>query len=292
MTLSMTGFGRGTASADGTDVTVEVRSLNGRYCDVTVRSPRGLAPHEADIQNRVKDALERGKVNVSVQVQRPTESAPLRVDAAAASAYRRLLDELRAAARIEEPVGMEHLLKFPDLLVADEDDTDEDEALWTATQDALTEALAALTAMRRQEGDALETDLRDHLAALETELDAVEQAAPARIEAARAALHERIADLFDDERIDRDRLELEIALLADRLDVNEECVRLRSHLALFRDALASEEAVGRRLNFLAQEFNREINTIASKANDPAIAHRAVTMKEELEKIREQVQNVV
>ncbi len=215
----------------------------------------------------------------------------MRVDAAAASAYRRLLDDLREAAGLDEPVGLDDLLRFPDLLVADEREDDAD-ALWTATQTALAAALAALDQMRRQEGDALAADLRAHLDAIETELDAVEAAAPARLDAARVALHERIVDVLGDERVDRDRLELEIALLADRLDVNEECVRLRSHLVLFRDALAEGGAVGRRLNFLAQEFNREINTIASKANDPAIAHRAVTMKEELEKIREQVQNVV
>ena len=291
MIHSMTGFGRAGASAGGTDVTVEVRALNGRYGEVTVRAPRSLAPHEADLQGRVKDALERGKVNVSVQVHRAAETAPLRVDAAAAAAYRRLLDALRAAAGVEEPVRLEHLLAFPDLLVADEDG-DDDAAIWEATQQALAEALDALNAMRRQEGEALEADLRARLAAIEAELDAVEAAAPARIEAARTALQERLAVLLGDERVDRDRLELEIALLADRLDVNEEAVRLRSHLALFRDALAADEAVGRRLNFLAQEFNREINTIASKANDSGIAHRAVTMKEELEKIREQVQNVV
>lgn len=287
----MTGFGRASASAGGADVTVEVRSLNGRYAEVTVRAPRALGLHEADVQSRVKEAVERGKVNVSVQVQRATDAAPLRVDAAAAAAYRRLLDDLRAAAGIEEPVGLDDLLSFPDLLVADEREDDAD-ALWAATQSALTDALADLDRMRRQEGDALAADLHARLDAIEAELDAVEAAAPARLDAARVALHERIADVLGDERVDRDRLELEIALLADRLDVNEECVRLRSHLALFRDALAEGGAVGRRLNFLAQEFNREINTIASKANDPAIAHRAVTMKEELEKIREQVQNVV
>ena len=291
MIRSMTGFGRATASADGADVTVEVRSLNGRYAEVSVRAPRGLALHEADLQNRVKDALERGKINVSVQVQRAAEAVPMRVDAAAASAYRRLLDDLREAAGITEPVRLDDLLRFPDLLVADEREDDAD-ALWTATESALAAALADLDRMRRQEGDALAADLRARLDAIETELDAVEAAAPARLDAARVALHERLADVLGDERVDRDRLELEIALLADRLDVNEECVRLRSHLALFRDALAEGGAVGRRLNFLAQEFNREINTIASKANDPAIAHRAVTMKEELEKIREQVQNVV
>ncbi len=291
MIYSMTGFGRGAASAEGADVTVELRSVNSRYCEVAIRAPRSLAEHEAEMQNRAKDVLDRGKVNVSVQVQRAAGTAPLRVDAAAAAAYRRLLDEVRAAAGITEPVGIEHILKYPDVLVATEEG-DEAEGVWEATQAALADALDAMQAMRRQEGDALAADLRGRLDAIETELDAVEANAPARIEAARTALHERLADLLGEERVDRDRLEMEIALLADKLDVNEECVRLRSHLALFRDALDADEPVGRRLNFLAQEFNREINTIASKANDPGIAHRAVTMKEELEKIREQVQNVV
>lgn len=291
MIYSMTGFGRATASADGTDVTVEVRSVNSRYCEVTVRAPRGLAEHEPEIQTRARDVLDRGKVNVNVQAQRAAGTAPLRVDAAAVAAYRRLLDEMRKAAGITEPVALEHVLKFPDVLVATEEG-DDAAGLWEATQAALAEALGAMQAMRRQEGEALAADLRARLDAIESELDAVEANAPARIEAARTAMQERIADLLGDERVDRDRLELEIALLADKLDVNEECVRLRSHLVLFRDALAEGGPVGRRLNFLAQEFNREINTIASKANDPGIAHRAVTMKEELEKIREQVQNVV
>ena len=291
MIYSMTGFGRGTASAEGADVTVEVRSLNGRYAEVTVRAPRSLAEHETEVQSRVKDALDRGKIGVNVQVQRAAQTAPLRVDATAATAYRRLLDEVREATGVTEPVSLEHVLRFPDVLVAVET-ADETEGVWEATQAALADALDAHLAMRRQEGQALEADLRARLDGIESELDAVEAEAPARIDAARTAMHERIADLLGDERLDRDRLELEIALLADKLDVNEECVRLRSHLALFRDALASDEPVGRRLNFLAQEFNREINTIASKANDPGIAHRAVTMKEELEKIREQVQNVV
>ena len=293
MLHSMTGFGRGVASADGTDVTVELRSVNGRYCEVTVRAPRSLAAHEAELQNRIKDALDRGKVNLSVQAQRASGTAPLRVDAAAAAAYGRLLDEVRTAAGLTEPVGLEHILKFSDVLVASEEgDEEEAEGVWEATQAALADALEAMQAMRRQEGEALAADLRARLDAIEAELEIVEANAPARVEAARAVLHERIADVLGDERVDRDRLETEIALLADKLDVNEECVRLRSHLVLFREALDADEPVGRRLNFLAQEFNREINTIASKANDPGIAHRAVTMKEELEKIREQVQNVV
>ncbi len=291
MLESMTGFGRGTATAAGTAVTVEVRAVNGRYADVTVRAPRALAERESEVQQRVKAALERGKATVHVQAEQPATETGLRVDADAARSYAALLDDLRRAAGVAAPVSLGHLLQFKDVLAPVEAETD-DAALWAATEAALEEALGALRQMRRQEGEALGADLRERLGAIEAELDAVEAAAPARVEAARARLHDRLADLLGDDRVDAERLEVEIALLAEKLDVNEEVVRLRSHLAQFREALDAEEPVGRRLNFLAQELNREINTIASKANDAGIAHRAVAMKEELERIREQVQNVV
>jgi uncharacterized protein (TIGR00255 family) len=166
------------------------------------------------------------------------------------------------------------------------------EALWAAAEEALSAAIAACRAMRAQEGAALAADLEARLAAIEQELVAVEAAAPARLTAARDNLRARLAELLDGEaRVDPARLDQEIALLADRLDVNEECVRLRSHLAQCREALGADEPVGRRLNFLSQELNREINTIAAKANDAEMAMRAVRMKEELEKLREQIQNV-
>src|SRR5690606_792635 len=151
---------------------------------------------------------------------------------------------------------------------------------WAATEPALQEALAQLDAMRLQEGAALREDLAHRCALIEEHLAAVEARAPARVAEAQARLRERLGELLADERLNPDRLETEVALLADRLDVTEECVRLRSHLAQFREALDAEEAVGRRLNFLAQEFNREINTIASKANDADLGQRAVRMKEE------------
>jgi len=292
MPESMTGFGRGAATAEGHEVSVEVRTVNGRYFEAAVRLPRPLADRETDVQARARAALERGKVSVTVQAERAAHIAPLRVDEDAARAYAALLNRLRWATEVQAPVTLDHLLQFREVFTTAETSGDTG-ALWAATAGALDDALAACRAMRRHEGDALAHDLRARLDTIEAELAAVEAAAPARAAAHLDALRQRLAVLLGGEsRLDPDRLALEVALLADRLDVTEECVRLRSHLAQFRDTLAEDGAVGRRLNFLAQELNREINTIASKANDPGIAHRAVVMKEELEKVREQVQNVV
>lgn len=289
---SMTGFGRGAASTDGLDVTTEVRSVNGRYVEVSVRTPRELAPHEVEIQNRCRSALSRGKVSVSVQMERRPGEAPVALDEPLARAYGELLERLRFLTGTQQPVQLEHLLQFRDVLVTERTAEAAPELVWQAASEALDIALEACVAMRRQEGAALAADLRARLAAIEDETAAIERDAPERLVAARDALRARLADLLDGEtRVDPARLDMEIALLADRLDVNEECVRLRSHLAQCREALELDEPVGRRLNFLSQELNREINTIASKANDAAMAQRAVRMKEELEKLREQIQNV-
>lgn len=288
----MTGFGRGTAQVGQTTATVEMRSVNSRYCEVSVRLPRTLAEHEGDVQNTVRQALERGRINVQVQVEQAAEDRlPIQVDREAARAYAALLNELRQAAGIEEPVRIEHLLNYSDIFTTDDAPEDRKAEMWCAAQAALQEAIESIRSMRQQEGRALQSDLEARIDAIERLLLSVEERAPQRVVEARERLSRRLEELLADDRLDRDRLEFEIAVLADRLDVTEECVRLRSHLQLFRDALHSEAAEGRKLNFITQEINREVNTIGAKANDAAIARLAVEMKDELEKIREQVQNV-
>ncbi|MDX1546063.1 MAG: YicC/YloC family endoribonuclease [Rhodothermales bacterium] len=293
MIASMTGFGRGSAHAHGITATVELRSVNNRFLDVSVRMPRSLAEHEADVQAALKDAFERGRITVAVQLEREAdeEALPVAVNAPVARAYGRLLERLREAAGIETPVTLDQVLRYSDVLTTAEEPPEAAAEAWAVVREALADAMEALRTMRRQEGAALHADLTARLDALEATLEDVERRAPLRIEEARARLHERLRAVLDDARIDPDRLELEVALVADKLDVTEECVRLRSHLALFREALGGGEAVGRRLNFLTQEIHREVNTIGSKANDPQVAHLAVGMKEVVEKIREQVQNV-
>ena len=300
MLRSMTGFGRGAARADATEAAVEVRSVNGRFAEVSVRGPRVLNAFEPAIQALCKERLQRGNVTVSVTLQRRGAATGHQVDREAAGEAAQLLLDVRNAAGLdatEAPVTLDALLRY-DVLVAEERDTEAEEAsAWTAVEQALGEALDELDAMRIQEGEALKDEFAQRLESIEKHLVAVETRAPERVAEAKEKMQRRIAELLDGdgiaaEKVDGDRLELEIALLADKLDVTEETVRLRSHIAQFREALGADEPVGRRLNFLAQEFNREINTIASKANDADLATRAVRMKEELEKIREQVQNVV
>ena len=293
MLRSMTGFGRGTAREGAADATVEVRTVNGRYAEVTVRGLGDLAEHEAAVQSLVKDAIERGNATVHVTLTTGAASGPLQVDPAAASALGALLRHAAEAAGLaSESVTVADLLRAGDVLVPAPPDPSAAEAAWAAVRAALAEALTRLDAMRQAEGTALADDLGARLDALDALTAEVEARAPVRLEAARQRLRDRLTDLADVPDLDPGRLETEAVLLSDKLDVTEETVRLRSHLEQVREALAAPEPVGRRLNFLSQEIGREVNTIGSKANDAEITRLSVSMKEELEKIREQVQNVV
>jgi uncharacterized protein (TIGR00255 family) len=295
MIASMTGFGSGRAAADGVSAEVEIRSVNKRHLNVSVRLPGSLSAREGDVAARVKDAFERGQLTVQVDVEvTDPEAVPMEVDPEAAVRIKQLLERLSAATQIQEPVRMDHLLAFKDVVfaAADEDEAAVDpDAVWPAVEAAVDEAIEDLRAMRRQEGQALQSDLSDRIAALGKHLDAVEERAPDRVEERQERLRERLGDLLSDERIDPDRLETEVALLADKLDVTEECVRLRSHLEMFEEALADDDPTGRKLKFITQEIHREANTIGAKADDGLISRHAVQMKEEIEKIREQIRNV-
>ena len=292
MITSMTGFGRGTAQTEAAEATVEMRSVNNRFLDVSVRMPHRLAAYETEVQSRIKAAFERGRVSVQVQVEQvATADLGVQVNAAAARAYGELLRELRREAGIEEPVRLEDVLRYSDVFEPVEEQPEDMEALWQAVSDALHGAIEGMRQMRHDEGRALAADLHARIDAIEATVADVEARAPLRVSEAQERLRTRLAELLDDDRVDNDRLEVEIAILADKLDVTEEIVRLHSHLALFREALANDDAVGRKLNFIVQEIHREVNTIGSKANDPEVARYAVQMKEEVEKIREQVQNV-
>ena len=289
---SMTGFGRGTARAGEAEATVEIRTVNGRYAEATVRGLGPLAGREAEAQRTVKEAIGRGTATVQVSVTSAGTGTGLRLDRAAAQAVGAMLrDAAQAAGLSPDSIRLDDVLRHGAVLVPDDAPRDDPDA-WTAVQAALSDALGRLDTMRLAEGAALAADLAARADAIETAAAAVDRRAPARLDDARQRLRDRLAELADTP-LDPGRLETEIALLADKLDVTEETVRLRSHLDQFRQALAAQgEPVGRRLNFLSQEIGREINTVGSKANDAEITRLAVAMKEELEKIREQVQNVV
>jgi uncharacterized protein (TIGR00255 family) len=291
MVTSMTGFGRGEADLNGLSATVELRSVNSRFLEVSSRLPRSLSLRENEIKEILRRNVARGKISVLVSFEKNNGgNVALRINPSTARTYYRLLTDLKKALRLRETIKLEHLLQFSDIL-EQEEGTSEDAAEWEVVRRALDAALVGFQQMRRQEGGELAADFRARISVLTKRLDEVEQISHGQVPRERERLRERIKLLLESDKVDEGRLEMEIALLADRLDVTEECVRFRSHNKFFLEALAGEEPAGRRLNFLVQEMNREVNTIGSKSSAQEIAHLVVSMKEELEKIREQLQNI-
>jgi uncharacterized protein (TIGR00255 family) len=291
MISSMTGYGHGEASEAGIAAVAEIRSVNSRYFEVNTRLPRSLSLRENDVREIIRAKAGRGKINVVVSIEREsTNNVPLKVNKAAAKSYVKLLNELKKASGIKEKVTLDHLLKFSEVIEAGELQS-ENEKEWVVVEKALSKALEELKLMRQKEGGELRKDLESRVQLLQAKIDSIEKLSKERIPEQRVRLRERIQQLLSSETLDENRLELEIALLADKLDVTEECVRFRSHNKFFLEALSDKESAGRKLNFLVQEMNREANTIGSKAADATIAHLVVEAKEELEKIREQLQNV-
>jgi uncharacterized protein (TIGR00255 family) len=291
MIASMTGFGRSEAATGGVTATVELRSVNSRFLEVTTRLPRSLSMRENDVKEAIRTRISRGKVTVvAIVTSEGNGTIPLTVNASSARSYYRLLLALRKAVKLREAVKLEHLLQFSEIFEQKEAENS-DELEWNAVRQALSSALDQLESMRKGEGRELERDFRARIAALDERIAEVERISRSQVPMERERLRARIAQLLNGEPLDEGRLELEIALLADKLDVTEECVRFRSHNKFFLEALSSAEASGRKLNFLVQEMNREANTIGSKSSATTIAHIVVAMKEELEKIREQLQNI-
>ncbi len=288
----MTGFGRAEVTKMGISAAVEVRSVNSRFLEVTARLPRSLSQREKDIKEIARTVLNRGSLNVVVKLEKQLNgAAPLKVNAAAARSYYRLLNDLRKTIKLREKVKLEHVLNFSEVLEAsDEPETDEKE--WRVVEGALKEALGQLHEMRKKEGAELGADLERRVRWMDEAIGQIEKLSVERIPEEKKRLLERVAQLLTDKNIiDQNRLELEVSLLADKLDVTEECVRYRSHNKFFLEALKEEPSAGRKLNFLVQEMNREANTIGSKANDASMAHLVIRLKEELERIREQLQNI-
>jgi len=289
---SMTGFGKAELKEGGIGVLVEVRSLNNRYLDVTVRSPKNIAFREKEIKDLVREFVSRGSINIVIKITYDSnEVVPLQINASAAKAYYKLLNQLKRTLKLRESVKLEHLLNFSELFEPVETE-ERSEFEWGIVQRALRVAMENLSAMRKQEGMELANDIERRLLWMNEIVNEIEKISKDKIPEERTRLEKRISELLQDRSIvDSNRLELEIALLADKLDVTEECVRFRSHSKFFLDALRNGDSVGRKLNFLVQEMSRESNTIAAKSNDATISQKIVLLKEELEKIREQVQNI-
>ena len=292
MIISMTGFGRGEASENGITATVEIKSLNSRYLDLSIRLPQRLQDKELEVKELVQKTINRGKLNITVYLSESETGEPsIRVDEKKVKGYSKILNNLREAAGISDPISIRDITQFGDVFINEEEDEEVLEQKWQVAEKALAEAVESLLKMRTQEGNQLKNDLVDRIEFIEDNLEIITKETNGRAEEARDKLLERINNLIEEDKIDPERLELEVAILVDKMDVTEEIVRLRSHLKFFIEAVEQPEPAGRRLNFLTQEINRELNTIGSKANNSDIAQYVVKCKEALEQIREQVQNV-
>ncbi len=288
----MTGYGRNEIARNGLIVLTELRSVNSRFLEVTTRLPRAYSQRENDVKEIVRKKTLRGNINVAVTIERTNQNeVPLKINRSAAKAYFKLLNELRKTVKIQKTVSLENLLQFSEVLEPEDSDPN-DNAEWLIVIESMNKALDELVIMRMQEGAELKRDFEQRIQSISQLLNEIEEGSKQRIPEERERLRNRIAQLLEDKSIiDDRRLELEITLLADKLDITEECVRFRSHNKLFLGALNNEEAAGRKLNFLLQEMNREANTIASKSYNAPISHKAIAIKEELERLREQLQNI-
>lgn len=290
MIASMTGFGKGEASDGQSRAVVEVRTVNSRYCDVAPRLPQPLSSLEPRLKEAVQATISRGRIEVSVLFEGAGAGASIPIlNLDVARGYLEGLSRLKEAIGVEGTLDLGAVAALPDVFRYASDGIDL-EAAWALVERATSAALEQCNRMRQAEGGLLRRDFEARIEALETLLREVEALAPGRVTAARDRLRERLAQLLSNE-VDPDRLAAEVAILADRMDITEECVRFHSHNEQFLRSLERDEPVGRRLNFLLQEMGREANTIGSKANDAAIAHLVVEMKEEIERLREQAQNV-
>ena len=289
----MTGYGRGDCSQDGFKITVELSSVNRKQMEISVNLPREMEILEAPIRDRINHCVARGRLTVRVSIH--TGGAPLsarmHLNVPLAKAYARELTRLSKQLNLPGPVTLDHLARAPGVFQTDED-LAVDEDFWPSVERALNQALAQMLKMREREGAALARDLSQRVAAMRKAVTSIQRRAPKVAERYRQQLLARIQTAgLEAPGLDDERLLKEVVYFADRSDISEELTRLRSHFEQFRDCVGSQEPVGRTLDFLAQEINREVNTIGSKANDSVISREVVALKAELEKFREQAQNV-
>jgi len=291
MINSMTGFGKGMATLSGATLTVEIKTVNHRFCDISVKSPRAIAAWESEIKKRVGERLKRGKIDIFIALESSSGGATVpTINFPLAEAYFRLFEGLRGRLGLSGEIPLGLVTGQRDVLLLQEEPLAE-AVLRPGLDQALNLALAGVEAMRQAEGEATRRDMEGRLALLADLLATIAVRSALVPKEWQARLRERIARLTQEFEFDPARVAQEVALFADRCDISEELARFRSHLGQFHALMGSGEAVGRQLDFLVQELNRETNTIGSKSNDAELARLVVTLKSELEKIREQVQNI-
>lgn len=291
MIKSMTGFGRCELSDDFHKITVELKSVNHRYFDVNIKMPRRLNFFEAPIRAILKEYVQRGKVDVYITCEDLRQKdVQVRYNRAVAAEYLGYLREMAREFQLEDDVRVSTLSRYPEVFSMEEAGVDEEE-LWQLLEKALRGALDQFVSAREAEGSRLKADLVSKLNHMLVNVDQVEARAPELLQEYRQKLEAKVAELLMDTQIEESRLSAEIVLYADKICTDEETVRLRAHIQSMLDALESEAGIGRKLDFIAQEMNRESNTILSKANDLETSNLAIDLKTEIEKVREQIQNI-
>lgn len=291
MIKSMTGFGRCELSNEKRKITVELKSVNHRYLDVNIRMPKKLNFFESAIRTLLKEYMQRGKVDMFISYEDYSEQTlAVKYNATIAKEYLTYLQQMADEFNLENDIRVSSLSRYPEVLTMEEQSADEDE-LWSDLSQAIREACTQFVATRTTEGEHLKQDLVEKLHHMRDNVDKVEQRAPQIIAEYRSKLMEKVNELLDDTQIDEARISTEIVLFADKICTDEETVRLKSHITSMLNALERSEGIGRKLDFIAQEMNREANTILSKSNDLETSDIAIELKTEIEKVREQIQNI-
>lgn len=292
MAISMTGFGRGEVKNENYQFLVECKTINHRYCDINMRLPRKVSFLEDKARNFIKDFVKRGRVDLYVKLDLiGSEDVNLKFDDDLASQYINILNTIRDKYKLTDDISVMNVAKFPDMIKAEEKEEDEDE-IWALFKEALEISLKKLVAMREDEGKKLEEDTLKRCDILSCYINEIEKLSDTVVEDYREKLNIRIKELLQNpNEIDENRLAQEVAIYADKSSITEEIVRFNSHIVQLKNTVVKNDSVGRKMDFLIQEMNREINTMGSKSSDINITNLVVEVKSELEKIREQIQNI-
>lgn len=291
MIKSMTGFGRCEVLKDSRKFTVELKSVNHRYLDVNIRMPKKLNFFETSIRTLLKSYADRGKVDIFITYEDLSQSqVSVKYNAALAAEYLKYLNQMAEEFSLDNDVRVSTLSRYPEVFTMEECSEDEDE-LWNGLKEALEGAFSQFVEMRTKEGERLKEDILLKLDLLSEQIRFIEERSPQIIAEYRTKLEEKMRELLEDTQIDDNRIATEVILFADKICTDEEVVRLKSHIQHMKETLEESNGIGRKLDFIAQEMNREANTILSKANDLDISNRAISLKTEIEKIREQIQNI-
>jgi len=291
MIKSMTAYGRGEVEENNRKFVIELKSVNNRYLDVNIRLPKHLLALEDDIRKYISSKISRGKVDVFISQEKFGDNdIKISLDEQVAQYYYNIFMQLKEKFNLSEEIGLSLFTKFSDIIIVEKNEEDY-ESVWKTIKKALDQALSVFIDMRIREGLKLKQDILEKCNIISQKVTEIEHRSPMVVEEYREKIRERISEFLKDVEVDEARLLNEVAFFADKVNINEEIIRLKSHIEQLKNTLESEEAVGRKLDFLLQEMNRETNTIGSKANDLIISNLVIDIKSELEKIREQVQNI-